>query len=40
MEARYEKKFLEDIFSLNKEEKFRRASGGNVAINVNTNGLI
>jgi len=40
MEQRYEKKFNENIFSLNKEEKWRRASGGNVQINVNTNGLI
>jgi hypothetical protein len=40
MEQRYEKKFLEDIFSLNKEEKFRRASGGNVQVNFNTGGLI
>lgn len=40
MEQRYQMKFLEGIQSLNKEEKWRRASGGNVQINVNTNGLI
>jgi hypothetical protein len=40
MEARYEKKFNEGLASMNKEEKFRRASGGNIAIHVNTNGLI
>jgi hypothetical protein len=40
MEQRYEKKFTENIFSLNKEEKWRRASGGNVQINFSTNGLI
>jgi hypothetical protein len=40
MEQRYEKKFSENVFSLNKEEKWRRASGGNVQVNFNTNGLI
>jgi len=40
MEQRYEKRFNETIFSLNKEEKWRRASGGNVQVNFNTNGLI
>jgi len=40
MELRYEKKFSENVFSLNKEEKWRRASGGNVQVNFNTNGLI
>lgn len=40
MEQRYEKKFNENVFSLNKEEKWRRASGGNVQVNFNTNGLI
>jgi len=40
MEMRYEKKFSENVFSLNKEEKWRRASGGNVQVNFNTNGLI
>jgi hypothetical protein len=40
MEQRYQVKFLENIESVNREEKFRRASGGNVQINFNTNGLI
>lgn len=40
MEMRYEKKFSENVFSLNKEEKWRRASGGNVQVNFNTQGLI
>jgi len=40
MEARYEKRFQETLFSLNKEEKWRRASGGNVQVNFNTGGLI
>jgi hypothetical protein len=40
MEKRYEKRFNETLFSLNKEEKWRRASGGNVQVNFNTNGLI
>jgi hypothetical protein len=40
MEQRYQGKFLENISSVNSEEKFRRASGGNVQINFNTNGLI
>lgn len=40
MEQRYKEKFNENIFSLNKEEKWRRASGGNVQMNFNTNGLI
>jgi hypothetical protein len=40
MEQRYQAKFNDNIFSLNKEEKWRRASGGNVQINFNTNGLI
>lgn len=40
MEQRYQGKFLENINSVNSEEKFRRASGGNVQINFNTNGLI
>jgi len=40
MEQRYEKRFNETLFSLNKEEKWRRASGGNVQVNFNTNGLI
>jgi hypothetical protein len=40
MEKRYQVKFLENIESLNKEEKWRRSLGGNVQINVNTGGLI
>jgi len=40
MEQRYQKKFEENIYSLNREEKWRRASGGNVQVNFNTNGLI
>jgi len=40
MEARFEKKFDAEITRLNSEEKFRRARGGNVQMNVNGNGLI
>jgi hypothetical protein len=40
MEAKYEKAFLSTIDMLNREEKFRRAKGGNVQMNVNTNNLI
>lgn len=40
MEKRYQTKFLNNIESLNKEEKWRRSLGGNVQINVNGNGLI
>lgn len=40
MEQRYTTRFVADIASLNKEEKFRRASGGNVQINFNSNDLI
>lgn len=40
MEARYKTKMDETIGKLNNEEKFRRARGGNVQINVNTNGMI
>ena len=40
MEKRYQEKFTENIYSLNREEKIRRATGGNVQINFNTNGLI
>jgi hypothetical protein len=40
MEQRYSTKFQDNLFSLNKEEKFRRASGGNVQMNFNSNGLI
>ncbi len=35
MEARYEKKMREGIASLNSEEKFRKAKGGNVRMNFN-----
>lgn len=40
MEARYQAKFMDNINTINREEKFRRAKGGNVQINFNTNGLI
>jgi len=40
MEKRYQSKFLENVASLNKEEKWRRSLGGNVQTNVITNGLI
>jgi hypothetical protein len=40
MEQRYQAKFIDNLASVNKEEKFRRASGGNVQINFNTNGAI
>jgi len=40
MEQRYEKRMLETITSMNKEEKWRRSLGGNVQTNFNTNGLI
>jgi len=40
MEQRYTSRFIADIASLNKEEKFRRASGGNVQMNFNSNDLI
>jgi hypothetical protein len=40
MEKRYEKKWSDEIERLNREEKFRRAKGGNVQINVNGGGLI
>ena len=40
MEKRYQVKFMENIESLNREEKWRRSLGGNVQMNVNTNGLI
>lgn len=39
MEARYKARFDESINSLNKEEKWRRASGGNVQMNFNSGGL-
>jgi hypothetical protein len=40
MEQRYNARFMTDIASLNKEEKFRRASGGNVRTSFNGNDLI
>lgn len=40
MEDRYEKKTSGIVQALNKEEKFRRARGGNVQININGGGLI
>lgn len=40
MEQRYQTKFIDNLNSINKEEKFRRASGGNVQMNFNSNGLI
>lgn len=40
MEGRYEKHVNKIITDLNREEKYRRARGGNVQINVNTGGLI
>jgi hypothetical protein len=40
MEAKYQKAFMEGIMQLNKEEKFRRAKGGNVQMSFNTNYLI
>lgn len=40
MEQRYITKFQEIILSLNKEEKWRRASGGNVQMNFNSGNLI
>jgi hypothetical protein len=40
MESRYEKKFVENINELNREEKMRRAKGGNVQTHFNTGGMI
>lgn len=40
MEKRYAVKFAGEIDSLNKEEKMRRARGGNVHIGFNANGMI
>lgn len=40
MENKYESTAEKTITALNREEKFRRAKGGNVQINVNTGGLI
>jgi len=39
MEQRYKGKFEELMFSINKEEKFRRARGGNVQMNFNSRGM-
>lgn len=40
MQASNSKMLAEFIFMLNKEEKFRKARGGNVQMNINTGGLI
>jgi hypothetical protein len=40
MEAKYNNSFTQHIAMLNNEEKFRRAKGGNVQMNFNTNTLI
>jgi hypothetical protein len=40
MTAKYNKVFTERIALISKEEKFRRARGGNVRMNINANGLI
>ncbi len=40
LEARFEKRFRELLARLNSEERFRRAKGGNVQININAGGLI
>jgi len=40
MEARYEKMFTQDIFTLNDEEKRRRAKGGNIQVTFNGKGMI
>ena len=40
MEVRYEKRFTSIIDDLNREERFRRAKGGNVQMNVATGGMI
>ena len=40
IEARYAAKFNGDIDSLNREERMRRAKGGNVQVNFNGRGLI
>ena len=40
MEARYEKLTMDDIDSLNREEKYRRAKGGNVQTHFQGKGLI
>jgi len=40
MMVKYNKMFADTLANLNKEEKWRRASGGNVQTNFNSNGLI
>jgi len=40
MEARYNKMFLDNIASLNQEEKMRRALGGNVQVTFNSGNMI
>lgn len=40
MEARYEKRFMEEVERLNREEKFRRARGGNIQMYFNTGGAL
>jgi len=40
MTSKYNKVFAERIALISKEEKFRRARGGNVRMNINANGLI
>jgi len=40
MEARYNKKFVDNIASLNQEEKMRRALGGNVQVTFNSQAMI
>jgi hypothetical protein len=40
MEKRYQEHTEKIVASLNREEKYRRAKGGNVQMNVNTGGLI
>jgi hypothetical protein len=40
MEARYGAKFVETIDGFNREETKRRATGGNVQINLNTGGML
>jgi hypothetical protein len=40
MEKRYDEQTSKIVTSLNREEKYRRAKGGNVQVNVNTGGMI
>jgi len=40
MEARYNKKFTDNITSLNQEEKMRRALGGNIQVTFNSQNMI